>query len=354
VLGTIVGPTRYLDPRDNVTRFCLDLLDLDATPLTGPAAEPERIALDFFGHGFAVHPTRSHEAVVLEKRGPGGCAVDLREKRVTQTIAPLEGHAFYGHGAFSSSGEALFAVEMDLGSSDGVISVRDAASSAPTFAPTFAPIGRFPTYGAAPHDCHLVEDGKVLMITNGGGALDDPRAPSVTFVDVATEKLLEKFEVSEPRVNTGHVAMLPGRVLAVVSAPRHGLPQETGRGGVSLRIKGPNLLYRDQPATVTSRFVGESLSVCIHAPTRTAATTHPFGNLITFWNLDAMALVAALDLVSVRGVTTTLDGRYYAVSFGAQASLLLLETSPLKMVQGRDPGTRRFGGSHIYTWAGLS
>ena len=50
-------------------------------------------------------------------------------------------------------------------------------------------------------------------------------------------------------------------------------------------------------------------------------------------------------------MTLTLDRKYFAVSFGDAASLILIETKPLRPVVKNDYGARRFGGSHIYTWS---
>lgn len=339
-LGTLVGGTRYREPQTQEIRHSFDLLDLDAG-----LAEPARIPLDFLAHGFALHPARK-EAALLEKRGPGGCYVDLEARAVLRTIAPKEGHHFYGHGAFSRDGEALFAVETDLGTRDGVITVRDPG--------TFAVLDAFPTYGKSPHDCVLIEDGRTLVITNGGGPLDasaEDALPCVSFVDVASRKLLERHVVPEPRVNAGHVALHGDRGFVVVSAPRDGLPDDDC-GGVSLRAVGGALRYASAPEPIRQRMIGETLSVCVHAPTRTVVATHPHGHLLTFWNLDTGGLAAAFDLLNPRGVALTLDERYFAVSFGPSASLLLIETSPLRPVRERDPGARRFGGSHIYAWAG--
>jgi hypothetical protein len=339
-LGILVGGTRYREPQTQAIRHSFDMLDLDAG-----AAEPARIPLDFLAHGFALHPTRK-EAALLEKRGPGGCYVDLAAREVIRTIAPTEGHHFYGHGAFARDGSALFAVETNLATGDGVISVRDPAS--------FAVIDAFPTYGKSPHDCVLVDEGRTLVVTNGGGPIDeaaDGALPCVSFVDVASRKLLERHVVDEPRINTGHVALDRDRGFIVVSAPRDGLP-EGERGGVSLRVRGRPLRHAKVPESIARRMLGESLSVCIHARTRIAVATHPYGHLLTFWNLDTGALTAAFDLANPRGVTLTLDERYFAVSFGQAASLLLIETSPLRPVRERDPGARRFSGSHVYTWAG--
>lgn len=335
-LGVLVGGTRYGDPVTRATLHSFDMLDLDAGE-----AEPFRVQVDFLVHGFCRHPKRP-EAALLEKRGPGGCYVDLAGKRVIKPIAPLEGHHFYGHGAFSRDADVLFAVETELASKDGVISVRDPES--------FAVLDTFPTFGKAPHDCALIEDGRTLVITNGGGPIDSADLPCVSFVDVATRKLLEKHEVSDPQINTGHVALSRDRSFVVVSAPRDGLP-EMALGGVSLRPRGGKLGYATEPRAATSRMHGESLSVAIDERTRTALCTHPYGGLITFWNLDTGKLFAALDVPNARGVTLTLDGRYWVVAFGDTAGLLFIETSPLEPLTDRPPGTRRFGGSHVYAWA---
>jgi uncharacterized protein len=344
MLGVIVGPTRYLDPSSGETRFTLDLLDLDEVGLDDDGlSEPDRIPLSFFGHGLAVDPRAPNRAAIFEKRGPGAGYVDLREKAYLTSLHPKDGHAFYGHGAFAHDGSVLYAVEMNLTTREGVITVRDRDD--------FALRGEFPTYGAAPHDCHLINSGKTLAITNGGGPLGDPRMPSVTFVDVASEKLEERFEIDDPQINAGHIAVLPDRGLALVSAPRDGLPETTSLGGFSLRAPNQSLKRMKSPEQVTKRFLGESLSVAFHPGSGTVFATHPFGNVATLWSLERAAILAAIDLVSARGVTLTLDQRFFAVSAGATAGLLLFDADPFRLHTEFKPGRNRFGGSHIYAWA---
>jgi hypothetical protein len=337
-LGVIVGPTRFASPRANQIVHCLDLLDLDAGD-----AEPARIKLDFFAHGFALNPSRPHEAALLEKRGPGACYVDLVKRTVLRRIEPLAGHHFYGHGAFSRDGSQLFAVETNLATKDGALSVRDPIS--------FAVVDTFPTYGKAPHDCHLIEDGATLAITNGGGPLGTSHMPCVTFVDVASRKLLEKVETTNPRVNAGHVALTAGRAFALVSAPRDGLPGETELGGVAVRPRGGPLAHLVEPKSVTSRMLGEALSVCVHEQTGIVLATHPYGHLVSCWDLRTGRPITAFGLPDARGVTLTLDRRFFVIAFGPAASHLLLDASTLRPLADRPPGARMFGGSHIYTWS---
>jgi hypothetical protein len=338
-LGLLVGSTRSVISTTREERFTLDILDLDAGETV-----PARIPLKFFGHGVAVHPKRPWEAALLEKRGPGGCALDLATRRVVRPIVPMDGHAFYGHGTYSIEGDLLFVVETQLESNQGFLSIRDSS--------TFAVLGILPTYGIAPHDCHLVEGGRTLVITNGGGPFDSPLLPSVTFVDVKSRALLEKHEVLDCNRNVGHVAVAANREFAAVSAPRDDLPAATSLGGVTLRRRGQPWVHMVAPNVVTSRLVGESLSVSIHRASRTVAATHPDADLVTFWKLDAGALAATLELPQPRGVTITLDQRFFAFSYGADARLLFVEIQSFRPVAERTLGAGIFGGAHLYTLSG--
>jgi len=338
-LGVLAGPTRSVAETTGTPQFTLDILDLDACePM------PARIPLPFSGHGLAIHPRSRNQAALLEKRGPGGCLLDLAARRVVRPIVPMDGHSFYGHAAYSREGEVLFVVETHLESNQGAVSIRDSS--------TFAVMGTFPTYGMAPHDCHLTEDGRTLVISNAGGRIDSPFLPSVTFVDVRSRALLEKHEVLDVRRNTGHVAMAGNGEFAAVSAPREGLSLKASLGGVSLRRRGEPWVHMSAPRELTSRLLGESLSVAIHHPTRTVVATHPDGDRVTFWKLDLAEFAAQLELPGPRGVTLTLDGRFYVVSYGNDGRLLLIQADPLCVLADLRGATGVFAGAHLYTWRG--
>jgi uncharacterized protein len=338
-LGVLVGASRLRDPATGQERFGLDILDLDAGQ-----REATRIPLDFFGHGLAFRPDRAREAVLFAKRGHGGCALDLAGSRVIRRILPMPGHAFYGHAAYSLDGHALFVVETDLASNEGVVSIRNTT--------TFALIDAFPSYGIAPHDCRVIEDGRILVITHGGGPTGSPSLPCVTFVDVQTRALVERHEVRDLDLNAGHVAVADDREFVMVSAPRDGLPALTSLGGVSLRWAGGPLTGLSAPDEVAARLIGEALSLAIHRPSRTILVTHPHGDLVTFWSFGRGALVEALDLPGPRGATLTLDGRLYAVSYGSDARLTLIDVQTFQDRVDRDFAPGMFGGAHLYTWTG--
>jgi len=332
--GTLLGPGRFVNTDTGQLTFVLCLFDLDAD---GTRTVP----MDFFGHGVAQHPREPWRAAIFEKKGPGCCEVDLRKGQVTRPITTPKHRAFYGHGAFSRDGAVLFATENDLGTGDGLICVRDAN--------TFAEIGFFPTFGKSPHDCHLVDDGRTLVVTNGGGLLGDESAdaaPSVTFVDARSTKLLERLTFDTPRINAGHLALSKGRDLVAISAPRDGLPK-TERGGVTIRTGNSAFVTMTQPEEVVSRMVGESLSLCMVEERSVVGVTNPDGNIVTFWNMAEKRFLKKLDLPAPRGLTRTLDGAFLALSYGAGAVTLLfpdtLEPARPRVLQSE------LSGSHLFT-----
>ena len=196
--GTIIGPGRFVDTRSGQMSFVLCLFGLDRGGST-------TVDMTFFGHGLGRASEGPRAGRDVREEGTGGCELDLRAGRVVRPVTTLPGRAFYGHGAFSRDAQVLYVTENQLDTRDGLIAVRDAA--------TLKELGRFPTYGKSPHDCGLIDGGRTLAITNGGGTMDEDAAPSVTFVDVQSEKAQERLFFPTPRINAGHLALTRGRDL---------------------------------------------------------------------------------------------------------------------------------------------
>lgn len=332
MLGTFVGGTGGLDPETLQPIFSFDVVDLDADRVA-------RIDVDFLPHGFTTKPGSPHIAAVFEKRGPGAALLDLADMRRLGMIRAKPGRHYYGHGVYSQDGEKLFVVEIDLETHAGLLSVRETK--------TYREIEAFPTYGDRPHDCVPIDDGKVLVITNGGGALGSKSEPCVTYVDVASRKLLEKIQFSDPKINAGHVAIAPDGSLAVVSAPRDGLPAETSAGGITLRAPKRKPERMRGPERVMSKVIGESLSVVIHEDI--VGVTNPFGGIVTFWSLKSKKLVGFYECQNPRGIELSRDRTAFIVSYGKHASVVLLDVRTLKPIE-RSFGDKRLGGSHIFPW----
>ncbi|MDB4935388.1 MAG: uncharacterized protein JWP87_2360 [Labilithrix sp.] len=336
-LGILIGGSRYVRASTGLPFFSLDLLDLENIKL-------RTIDVTFLPHGFATMPGRDTTAAVFEKRGPNAAVIELLEGKV-RPIAAGPGRAFYGHGLFSPDAKQIYAVEIDTDTHEGLLSVRDAD--------TFEVTGEIATDGKNPHDALLLDDGTTLVVTNGGGELGSDAPASVAFIDLPSRRVVDRVLVADEQLNAGHVAVGTDGTIAVVSAPRDGLPGATSLGGMSLRRAGERggLERLREPDATTKRMIGESLSVCIHEKSGVVAATHPFGGLLTLWNLAERKLLRSFEMVSARGVTLTLDGRYFAVSHGLGGSLSLIDPTTQQLVKDETMEIGRLTGSHIYAWS---
>jgi hypothetical protein len=336
----LIGGGAYVDLADGKTqRHVLAGLDW-------PGRKLSLIATNFLPHGIAIHPRHPLMVAAFEKIGPGCAVFDFRSGEVRQFIRPAAGRWFYGHGAYSVDGTLLFSTETIRATREGRVGVRDAT--------TYKALDDFPTYGENPHDCQLVDDGRVLVITNGGGRAGQGDQPCVTWVDVKTRKLLRRQDIQGKRQNAGHFAITRTGALAVVSAPREGLG-ESELGGVSLRSRGDDdLRLLTEPREVTARMTGEALSVEIHETSGTVAVTHPMGGMMTFWGLADHALRKQLDLERPRGVTLSRDGAQFIVAQGRQTRVLALDAAKLTPLPGSAMDRTFISGSHLFNWTRLS
>jgi uncharacterized protein len=335
-LGILIGGSSYLRASTREPIFALDVLDLENPKLF-------TIPLEFLAHGFGVKPDEPTVAAIFEKRGPHAAIVDLLSGKVRALRAGPK-RAFYGHGLYSPDAREIYGVEIDTETHEGMLSVRDAK--------TFDVTGEIPTGGRNPHDALLLGDGRTLVVTNGGGAIKSDAAASVAFVDLPSRKVVDKVLLSDERINAGHVAVASDGSIAVVSAPRDGLPGTTSVGGLSLRRAGEKGIARwmRDPVSVADRMIGESLSVAIHEPTGIVAATHPYGGMVTLWSLSEHKLLRTLEIQSARGVSLTLDGRLFALTHGLNGVLSFIDPTTLEIVAGESPVNGRFTGSHVYAW----
>jgi hypothetical protein len=303
--GYVLGGGAYV--QNGKTEYALAVINLDVkTPVA------ERLPLPFLAHGIAIDPNCAQRAVLFEKKGPGACLVDLGRRQMVRPLPTQKNRHYYGHGAFSSDGARLYATESLLDRDfEGALVVRDGK--------TLRELGTLPTYGAAPHDCTLIDGGKTMVVTNGGGPLSGA-APSVVYIDLESEKLLERVPIPASRVNAGHVAISQAGDLAIVSAPREGLSSDA-LGAVTLRPVGkpPHTIAR--PHNVTSRMVGETLSVAINERDRTVLATHPLGDCVSVWRLDDASFVELYETYNPRGIALTLDKAWTLISHTTEDSV---------------------------------
>lgn len=337
--GTLLGCGNQVNVDTGEKRFVLSIVDLDAEALT-----PRVVVTGFLGHGFAPDPRDPYKVVIFEKHGPGCVEIDLAKGEVTRKLTAVKGAQFYGHGAFSPDGATLYATESVIEENyRGIIAIRDGT--------TFELKGEFPTFGAAPHDCQLIDGGKVMAITNGGGKLDGAK-PCVTYVDVEKKTLIEKIEFESEKLNAGHLLIGKKGDLAVAHARRDGLPEDA-LGAVSVRPKGGKFKTLTTPEETWKKMVGETLSLAFNEETRVVAATNPYGNVVTFWDMDSGELKKEYaKSKNPRGIVLTLDNAFFVLSYGKeQPAVGLVDAKTLNPVPGSKFDNAPISGSHMFMHA---
>jgi len=319
-------------------------LHLTALDFTTELPVRYSIPMSHYVHGVVPHPEASNIVVTFQKRGPGSSVVDLSAGEVVRRIDSRPGQQFYGHGVFSADGKHLLSTETVVsGDYRGLVGVRDAAD--------FTWLGEFPSYGSAPHDVQLFDSGKTLAITNGGGPMRSGTRPCVTYVDVASQRLMERFYLDDERMNTGHLALSRNGDLVVISSFRDGLEQTpNAKGGVSLKVVGQPMRTLQEPAEVVAGMLGETLSVAIDDSRGAFATTTPQGNTLAFWDLATGALKRAERVPQPKGIVLTRDGQHYVVSYTYRGRALVgfWSAETLQRQPELDLVDSYISGSHLY------
>jgi len=329
----ILGGGSY--QKDNTLKHVLAVVNLQKK-------DKQLIDMDFLAHGIIIDPNNKKRLVVFEKIGPGAAEIDLNKHTVSRKIAPSKDKYFYGHGAFNQSGDTLYCTETYLNNHKGTIVIRDGRD--------FEVLGELPTYGENPHECQLVDDGATLVVTNAGSVSNSSTGPSVTYIDVATQKLKERVTLTNEQLNTGHIGIAKDGSLVVASAPRKGL-EKTHTGGVSIRSGKQPMLSMTQPEVVINQMTGEALSVIVDNKHNIAAVTHPDGNMVTFWSIDKRELIKAMSAPKPKGVALSLDEKSFIVSYGVNTSIVLIGTKNLVASTDSILQPTYISGSHIYNWS---
>ena len=304
--------------------------------------ENNLVDLNFLAHGVIIDPKDKKRIIALENNGPGAAEIDLNTHTLSTTIKTNKDKLFSGHGAFSKSGDTLFCTETFISNHKGIIAVRDASS--------LEIIEEISTYGENPHECKLIDDGATLVITNTGSESAANSQPSVTYIDIQSQKLIERVILTNEQLNTGHIDIAEDGSLVVASAPRKG-QEEFHTGGVSIRSGKQPMISMTEPKVVINKMTGEALSVIVDNKRNIAAVTHPDANMVTFWSVDKRKLLKAMSVPKPRGITLSLDGKSFILSYDVNTSVVFISTKDLNARSDSIMQPTYTSGSHIYNWS---
>jgi len=285
----------------------------------GENAEQAKIALSGFrGHGASQHPLYPATAIMYGRRpATRSIEIDLITNEITQIIKCAPNRHFFGHGCFSKAGTELFTTEADIQTGKGKIAIRDAK--------TYQQIGEYESYGIGPHEIVLMPDGKTLVVANGG-ILTHPDSgrkklnlgsmtSTLSYIDVATGKLLGAFKVDEPKASIRHLSVSEEGIVAFAmqvqrSATAH--DNIVPLGGIHAPNKAIKLL--EKPEAIIYQMKDYMGSVALNSKTRIAGFTSPRGNIVAFWNIDTGEFKGYHSLRDVCGIAVNNQQKGFVIS----------------------------------------
>ncbi|HBF31963.1 DUF1513 domain-containing protein [Rhizobium sp.] len=277
------------------------------------------VALPGRAHGLA----SSADKVVAFARRPGTFAfVFDRQNRANPIIinSPADRH-FYGHGHFSPDGRILYASENDFDGNRGMIGLYDATDG-------FRRIGEFSAYGLGTHDMGVSDDGRLLIIANGGIETHpdfgrtklnvDHMEPSLVLADAKTGDLIEKHPLPAElrQLSTRHIDVDgAGRIwfACQYQGPRDDLPPLVGHFAL-----GDDLHWVKLPDDVTLGMANYVGAIAVNRRDGLVGIASPVGGMTVSFEAATGKVVAKTPLKEAAGIapalhgfaTSTYDGRF--------------------------------------------
>jgi hypothetical protein len=308
--------------------------------------EKRLIETPFLPHGIYIHPGNKYRLFCFEKNGNNACEIDLQTLRVARSFQTEQGQVFSGHASFSHEGKSIYCIESNTANLQGSITVRDAE--------TFDISRQLPTLGLSPHDCQLSKD-NILTVSNTGQSESGFHIPSLVSIEMATEKLTERIKLDsddpvQTRLNCGHFKITATNDLVIASAAIDS-ENKTLPGGVSIRGQNEAIRTMQEPEVVIKRMTGEALSIEIDQQQSIAAITHPQANLLTFWSIKDKKIIKAYGFENPRGLSQTLDKKYFIVSYGEKPAMAKISNKDLEPQADSIVQPTLASGEHMLNWS---
>lgn len=247
------------------------------------------IRLPARGHGIAVNPQQNLAAVFARRPGEYLWIIDIQSGQVIEKISAAQNRHFYGHGVFTPDRKYLLCSENAFDSGDGRIGIYDAANH-------YQRVGELPGHGIGPHEIRLLNDGKTLVIANGGIQThpDLPRVksnlktmrPNLAYLDIQTGKLAGMFEPPEKwhQLSIRHIDVASDDTVAIAMQFQGKLTERPALVATHNIHTGNGLKLHSAPVKVQRKMKNYCGSVAFSKDSSQFAISSPRGNLVTYWS----------------------------------------------------------------------
>ncbi len=300
----------------NGSDFNLLIKDLD----TG---QEKLIATSILLHSFEKNPIDPSEVVAVGQWERELYVINVENgliKRKIQIESPHE--MFVGHGAFSSDGKLFYASVASYDGSNGVglINVYELKSG--------EKIKSFSSDGIEPHMIYWLDKDKKLLILNPGIGPDPAHLknqkisneeifPSITLIDVETEKTLKKVDLKKEGLCLGHLSSDDKGFCFLIGGAKSkdkGFLPKAVKLEPNFDLKSFSIDEKNIPSPLLSPIVDPEGKIA-------AATAHTF-NRVYFWDFQKGSLIKKIDFPSPTGLAITKDGSHFVIASKEKISLI--------------------------------
>lgn len=260
------------------------------------------------GHAAAAHPSKPQAVAFARRPGTFAVVIDCLTGASIATLTAPKGRHFYGHGAFSKTGEYLYTTENDYEGGTGRIGVWDVAAG-------YQRVAEFSSGGIGPHDIKRLPGSDVLVVANGG--IDTHPDSGRTKLNTPTMRPNLTYIVNG---KPAEIAELPQvmhkssiRHLAVSATGQVGFGMQwqgdvTPIGLVGTHQRGQQCLVLAAPRNQVRAMQGYIGSIAFSADNKTLAVTSPRAGLVQEFNVSVDKLKAVHQIEDASGLAMCGDG----------------------------------------------
>jgi len=271
----------------------------------------DRIALPARAHGLAYCKTTGRGVAFARRPGTFAMIFDPTGRREPVLIHAPEGRHYYGHGHFSPEGRILYASENDFDGNRGMIGLYDATNG-------FARIGEFEAAGIGTHDMTVSDDGRHLIVANGGIETHpdfgrtklnlDHMQPSLAILDAATGDVLERHALPPDlsQLSTRHLDLDEGGRIwfaCQYEGARTDLPPLAGSFAL-----GEDLRFLSLPEETTQRLGNYVGAIAVNRTERLVGLTSPKGGAAVILDARTGRVIAEQTVADAAGIASAPEG----------------------------------------------
>ena len=258
------------------------------------AGETTTINLPFFGHIVNQHPLHTSHVLTFEKWGHHGAVIDITSKKIVAMMEPYKGHEFFGHLLFNTDGTHFVDSEFSANQAIGKLAVRDSS--------TMQIVDTYSSYGARPHGSFSSDNGKTIMVANGGHG---EGTSNISWIDFASGKLLHQLDMKAGNyIDYQHVDMSHDGWFCIVGKSTRQTVELIKFISPDGRVYSPDI-----PENLKKIMHDETLSIAMLGKSGLVAVTIPKSDVIVIIDYKTQKLVEAITLDYPRGALPSLDPR---------------------------------------------